>query len=107
MALNPVLERAITDRIDAIRAVCRLHGVATLDLFGSGVTTDWQVGRSDIDLLVTFDGDSHGLADRFLGLAEDLEMVLGAKVELLTSDSIRNPYLRESIEATRVSVYAQ
>lgn len=107
MGLNVILERTLTDRINEIRAVCRRHGVATLDLFGSGVTPEWQPGRSDVDLLVTFKPDSRSLADRFLGLAEDLETLFGVNVELLTPDSIRNPYLRDAIETTRVSIYAE
>lgn len=107
MGLNTILERTVTDRIDEIRAVCRRYGVATLDLFGSGVTPEWQPGRSDVDLLVTFRPDIQNLADRFLGLAEDLETLFGVSVELLTPDSIRNPYLKHSIEATRVSIYAE
>lgn len=107
MGLNAILERTVTDRIDEIRAVCRRHGVASLDLFGSGATPEWQPGRSDIDLLVTFKADGRSLADRFLGLADDLETLFGASVELLTPDSIRNPYLLDAIQATRVSIYAE
>lgn len=107
MGLNAVLERTVTDRIEEIRAVCRRHGVATLEVFGSGVTPEWQPGRSDLDVLVTFRPDERSLADRFLGLAEDLEALFGVNVELLTPESIRNPYLRDAIEETRLPIYAE
>lgn len=93
---------------EALLALCRAYGVASLDLFGSGLGDDWEPGRSDLDFLVAFhDQPGRSLADRYLGLAEDLERLFATRVELLTLDSIRNPYLRSTIEATRVSIYEE
>jgi hypothetical protein len=82
-------------------------GVASLALFRSAATADRNPATTDFDFLVTVRADVAGhLADRFLGLAEDLDQLLGRPVDLLTPDAIRNPYLRGSIEATRVHIYS-
>jgi len=106
--MNTTFRRELDSRRDEILALCRKHGVASLDLFGSGTTEEWQPSRSDLDFLVTFrDQPERSLADRFLSLAEALEALFGVPVELLTADSIRNPYLQQAIESTRTRVYAE
>ena len=64
---------------------------------------------SDLDFLVRFaDRTPSGeYADRHLGFAEDLEQLFGRRVDLVTEQSIRNPYLRREIEATRQLIYEQ
>jgi hypothetical protein len=46
-------------------------------------------------------------ADRYLGLAEALERLFERRVGLVTEQSIRNPFLRREVEATRQLVYEQ
>ena len=46
-----------------------------------------------------------GYADRVLGFADALEQLLGRRVDLITEESIRNPYFRREIDATRQPVY--
>ncbi len=106
--MNPVLRAQLAERRGEIAAICARYGVASLDLFGSGTTADWQPLASDLDFVVTFEPrESPGLADRYLGLAESLEAAFGRPVDLITSASIRNPYFRANVEATRSRVYAK
>jgi len=37
---------------------------------------------------------------------EGLEKLLGAKIDLVSGNSIKNPVLKEEIERTKVEVYA-
>ncbi|MGH7710371.1 MAG: nucleotidyltransferase family protein, partial [Gemmatimonadaceae bacterium] len=91
----------------ALVALCEKYAVSSLDLFGSGTTEAWQPS-SDLDFVVTFKGHStSGLADRYLGLAEELEKLFGRRVELITPGAIRNPYFKRSVDASRASVYAE
>ena len=46
-------------------------------------------------------------ADRYLDLADGLEQLFGRHVDLVTAQSIRNPYFRREIEATRELVYGK
>jgi len=73
------------------------YGVETIGLFGSVRTGD-QSEQSDIDLVVEF---SKPIGFRFIELAEYLEQLLGASVDLLTPEGIegiRNPEISASIK---------
>ena len=91
---------------DEIRALCREYGVRRLDLFGSAATGAFDAATSDLDFVATF-ADTHvpGYADRYLGFAEALEALFGRPVDVVTEPSIKNPYFRQTVEATRQPVY--
>jgi hypothetical protein len=46
-------------------------------------------------------------ADRYLDLAEALEKLFKRPVDLVTEQSIHNPYFQQEIETTRQLVYEQ
>lgn len=87
--------------------LCRKHRVKRLDVFGSATRADFDERSSDIDLLIEFENMSPAdRADAFLGFLTAAEALLGRRVDLLERDAVRNPYLREQIEASRELVYA-
>jgi predicted nucleotidyltransferase len=101
--LSPILK----GHLDEISRICERFGVQRLEVFGSVTRTDFNDKMSDIDLIVHFGNDgAEGLFDRYWGLAEELEKVLGRPVELLTERMIRNPYFRAAVDAERQTVYA-
>ncbi len=97
----------IADCLDEIARICRRHRVRRLDLFGSAARgTDFGPETSDADFLVEFEPPLlPGIARRVVGLQTDLAETLGRKVDLMRAGTIRNPYLRASIEPERGSVY--
>ena len=91
---------------NAIRALCQEYGVRRLDLFGSAATGAFDPATSDLDFVATFaDTRSPGYADRYLGFAEALETLFGRPVDVITERSIRNPYFRRAVEASRQPLY--
>lgn len=99
-------------QLEAVRgrltALCHKYLVSRLDLFGSATTDGWRPDESDLDFVVAFKADpSQSLADRYLGLAEELEALFGRPVDLLTEGSIRNPYFRRGVDAARATLYAE
>ena len=91
----------------AIEDLCRLHHVRSLELFGSAATGRFRPGESDFDFLVEFEEmPSRGYADAYFGLLESLTTLLGRPVDLVVPSAIRNPYFRESVDATRIPLYA-
>ncbi len=97
----------VTKHHAAIAALCRHYGVLRLDLFGSAATGDFDPASSDLDFIATFANTRvPGYADRYLDFADALETLFGRPVDLLTENMIRNPYFRQSVEATRQHVYA-
>ena len=97
----------IDQKREALANLCRLFSVRRLEMiFGSAAAGRFIDGESDVDFLVTFKDDSvKGIARIYLGLAEGLEHLLGRSVDLTTPDSIRNPYFRQTVDATRRLIY--
>ena len=97
----------IAERADALRHLCRKHGVRRLDLFGSAAAGLFDTDDSDLDFLVEFDPISPGsYADAYFGLLEALEELFGRPVDLVVDTAIRNPYFRQAVEQTRSPLYA-
>lgn len=97
---------AIASNLSEISALCRRFGVARLDLFGSATGTRFDPETSDFDLLVDFLPEAKIKAfDNYFGLREDLEQLLGRKVDLITASSVRNPYLQREIAQSRLTLY--
>lgn len=86
--------------IAAHRSELDAFDVRGLALFGSFARGD-QRSDSDVDFVVTFGVKSF---DRYMGLKELLERLLGRKVDLVIESSIK-PRLRERIlnEAVRAA----
>jgi predicted nucleotidyltransferase len=45
-------------------------------------------------------------ADRYLGLMVDLQDLFALKVDLVSANSIQNPYFKQVVDRTRVQLYA-
>ena len=93
----------------ALAELCRRFNVRRLYIFGSAATDGFNPDSSDLDFVVDLaDRQPTGeYADRYLGLAESLEALFGRPVDLLTEQSLRNPYLRREVQTTRELVYEQ
>jgi predicted nucleotidyltransferase len=91
---------------DQIADLCRRYGVRKLELFGSAASDAFDADSSDIDFFFEFDDNPTNLANRFFGLAENLEKLLGRKVDLVSSQDVRNPYFLEVANRHRVTLYA-
>lgn len=98
---------AIEAHQDEIGELCRRYGVERLEVFGSAATGAFDEETSDVDFVVSFADKSPGYADRFLDFAEALEHLFGRDVDLVTEQSISNPYFRKSVEESRELVYDQ
>jgi predicted nucleotidyltransferase len=96
----------ISKKKDAFIILCKDHKVKYLYAFGSSVTDEFDTDRSDIDLLVEIDsGDPVDRGEKLLSLWDSFEGFFNRKVDLLTDSSIRNPYLKKSIDSTKVLIY--
>jgi len=93
----------------ALAELCRRFRVRRLYLFGSATASRFNPNTSDLDFLVELSDrrPTGSYADRYLGFAEALERLFGRRVDLVTEQSIRNPYLQREVEATRQLVYEQ
>ncbi|MDR1675374.1 MAG: nucleotidyltransferase domain-containing protein [Tannerella sp.] len=75
-------------------------------LFGSALTARFDETESDIDVLIETENISpEEKGELLIALWEDLEKLFNRKVDLLTENSLRNPYLTREIEQTRKLIY--
>ncbi|MGA2896975.1 MAG: nucleotidyltransferase domain-containing protein [Acidobacteriaceae bacterium] len=99
--------KLIQSKHDEIAALCRLHHVKRLSIFGSALRADFDPSRSDVDLRVEFDEiPVAGYAENYFALREAFADLFGRKVDLISAKKIRNPIFRRELESTQVALYA-
>ena len=94
------------DERAAVDAACARFGVARLQVFGSAVTERFDPARSDVDFLVEF---LPGRQDRFsdyFGLSEALRTLMGREIDLVSTESLDNPFFRATVLASAEELYA-
>lgn len=100
------IKEEISDKKKDFQSLCKAHRVKYLYAFGSSVTAKFDMDHSDIDLLVEIDTpDPVERGDTLLSLWDTFEIFFKRKVDLLTESSIHNPYLRQSIDSTKILIY--
>jgi hypothetical protein len=98
---------AIEAKREAIADVCRRHGVVHLYLFGSAAGQEFRPGESDVDLLVEFGPiGGHAKAHAFFNMRDELEAMLGTRVDLVMTGAVRNRFIAREIERTKQTLYA-
>jgi uncharacterized protein len=101
-----VISDEIYKRIDDFILLCQEHSVKNLYAFGSSINDKFDYSKSDIDLLVEIDeNDPIVKGEKLLDLWDKFENYFHRKVDLLTESSLKNPYLKNSIDSTKVRIY--
>ncbi|MBN1631777.1 MAG: nucleotidyltransferase family protein [Thermoleophilia bacterium] len=91
----------------AIAELCTRYGVVRLDVFGSVLRDDFRPDESDVDLLAEFaPRDPYELAKDYFDMLDELEELLGVKVDLVMVGAVKNPYIADDIEQTKQLLYA-
>jgi predicted nucleotidyltransferase len=91
---------------DSFLKLCKMHDVKKIYVFGSAVTSEFDPVTSDIDMVVEIgEKDPLQKGEMLMRLWDMLEDFFKRKVDLLTDQPIKNPYLKSSIERTKVLIY--
>ena len=86
-------------------ALCKSHKVEELYAFGSVINGNFT-DKSDVDLLVEIDEpDPLNRGELLLSIWDKFEAYFNRKVDLLTYNSLQNPYLKKSIDNTKRLIY--
>ncbi|HOU03379.1 MAG: nucleotidyltransferase domain-containing protein [Bacteroidales bacterium] len=100
------MNKIIEGKEGAIRELCLQYDVKSLFLFGS-VSTGKFKKSSDIDILVSFkDISIEKYTDNYFELHYRLENLFNRKIDLVTVNSLANPFFIQSIEETKILLYA-
>lgn len=82
------------------------HQVKKAYVFGSVLTEDFEPNSSDFDLLVEIEeSDPLVKGELLMSLWDKLEILTMRKVDLLTPESLKNPILLKSINASKLKIY--
>ncbi len=101
-----VIRDLIKNRESDFEELCQNHTVKYLFAFGSSVSGNFDFEKSDIDLVVEIvEPDPISRGEKLLSLWDKLEEFFKRKVDLITNPNIRNPYLRQSIDESKILIY--
>jgi predicted nucleotidyltransferase len=98
-------QEGIAARVKNIEPLARKWKIRELAVFGSASRDDFS-SRSDVDLLVVFEDDTHFSLFDFVDLQVELEQLLGRPVDLVEKAGLTNPYRRAEILCTAKTIYA-
>jgi uncharacterized protein len=90
----------------AIEQLCVAYKVKQLYAFGSVLTENFTQ-NSDIDLKISLSDDLEVFeyGQNVLNIWNEFETLFQRPVDLLTEQTIQNPYLKKEIEATQYLIY--
>jgi len=96
----------IINKKKEIQLLCEKYEIKTMYVFGSASTGRFNES-SDIDILISFQNIPFDrYTDNYFEVHYKLEELLGRKVDLITENSLSNPFFIESVEETKQLLYA-
>jgi len=100
------MNRIIKERLNDIEKLCKNHGVKSLYIFGSA-NTDKFDNNSDIDFLIEFKESLsiEEYTENYFVLQYKLRELLKREIDLVTQNSLSNPFLIQSIEQNKQLLY--
>jgi uncharacterized protein len=88
-----------------IKELCAALGLKKLALFGSATTAAFRP-ESDVDVLVEFNTrEDDNLFETYFKLKEELEGIFHRPVDIVVDASIKNPFLRKTVDSTKKTIY--
>lgn len=97
--------KLIETNIQKIAALCKKYKVNKLFVFGSILTNRFN-DDSDVDLVVSFNKtEVSDYFDNYFDFKYALEELFGREVDLLEEQTIKNPYLKKNVDATKALIY--
>lgn len=100
------MNQIVTNKLNELKQLCLDYKVREMYVFGS-VCTEKFGKQSDIDFLISFDDlpvDQY--ADNYFELHYKLEELFKREIDLVTVNSLSNPYFIKEIEQTKRLIYA-
>ncbi len=105
MTVDDIVRHRLGVEPDRIAEICRKWRITELSLFGSVLRDDFR-RDSDVDLLVVFEPGARWDLWDLIHLENEVEALLGRKVDLVEKAALRNPFRRHEILTTRQVLYA-
>lgn len=97
--------KLIENNIQKIIDLCKKHKVHKLFMFGFILTNRFNE-KSDVDLIVDFNkAEVNDYFDNYFEFKYSLEDLLGRQIDLIEEQTIKNPYLKKNVNATKTLIF--
>ena len=100
-----MVNASLTVAPQELERFARRWKVTQLALFGSALRDDFN-DASDVDVLVTFEPDTHWNLLDLATMQQELEETFNRAVDLVEEAALRNPFRRREILSTKHTLYA-
>ena len=102
---HPALKRLAVEPTQII-LFCQQYNIIEFSLFGSVLRDDFN-DESDVDVLIQFEAEYWLSWVVWRDLQDDLQQLLGRKVDVIRKELVTNPYVKAEIFKTRQVLYAK
>jgi predicted nucleotidyltransferase len=100
------MNKILVERINELTKLCEFYKVRTMYAFGS-VCTDRFNENSDIDFLISFENLSFDqYTANYFELHYKLQALFNRQIDLLTENSLSNPFFIKGVDRTKQLIYA-
>ena len=100
------IKQEISKRVKEFNSICANHNIKTLYAFGSSTTDAFNENSSDVDFLVEINETNPiEKGEKIMSLWDKLEVFFARKVDLLTENTIKNHFLKQNIENSKLLIY--
>ena len=103
--VKPFIYQRLKASPEQIAAFCQNWRIIEFAIFGSILRDDFRP-NSDIDVLVTFDPDSHWSLLDWVDMKDQLKELFGREIDIADKQGLKNPYRRYEILNTHQVIYA-
>ncbi|MDR9419118.1 nucleotidyltransferase family protein [Gracilimonas sp.] len=102
------MDSIITHHKRDISNLCKTFGVESLYVFGSAASNS-SSESSDIDFLISFQDtlSPEEYSENYFSIRQAFTDLFEREIDLVTKNSLSNPYFIESIDKTKVLIYDQ
>lgn len=101
-----IVQNIVTENIDQLNSLCKQYKVSALYVFGSA-TSVLFTKNSDIDFLISFNSNISikEYSDNYFELHYRLKELFNREIDLVTQNSLKNPYFIKEVESTKQLIY--
>lgn len=100
-----MIQTKIEIPMDKVEAFCKKWKITEFSLFGSVLRDDFRPD-SDVDVLVSFEENAGWDLMNWVDMIEELKVIFGREVDLVSKKGLRNPFRRHEILTTRKVLHA-
>ena len=100
------MNQIISKHKEELTKICESLNIKRMNIFGSAVSDKFN-DKSDIDFLIKFSEElsSEQYSDNYFELHYKLRKIFNREIDIITEQTLSNPYFIESINKSKELIY--